>query len=81
MDFSPQMFRDIPKVVSHHWKEGNFNWPMIIYISLVHVAAVAGVAKVLDCSVQTLFWAFLLWPIRYANVAVRFSRRCFLASS
>ena len=69
MDFSLKMFRDIPNVVHHHWKEGNFNWPMIIYISLVHVAAVAGVAKVMDCSAQTLLWAFLLWPIRYVDVA------------
>ena len=70
MDFSPKMFRDIPKVVHYHWKEGNLNWPMIIYISLVHVAAVAGVAKVMDCSAQTLMWAFLLWPIRYADDCV-----------
>jgi stearoyl-CoA desaturase (Delta-9 desaturase) len=65
MDFSPKMFRDIPKVISYHWKEGNLNWPMIIYISLVHVAAAVGMVKAFDSSRETLFWAFLLWPIRY----------------
>ena len=65
MDLSPKMFRDIPKVISYHWKEGNFNWPMIIYISLVHAAATYGIFKVTQCSKETLFWAFCLWPIRY----------------
>lgn len=70
MDLSMKMVRDIPKVVSYHWKEGNYNWPMIIYISLVHIAAGCGVAKLTQCSYETLMWAFLLWPIRYVgNVA------------
>lgn len=64
MDLSMKMVRDIPKVVSHHWKEGNINWPMGIYISLVHVAAFSGLFKVMDCSRETLLWAFCLWPIR-----------------
>lgn len=64
MDLSPQMFADIPKVVKHHWKEGTFNWPMIVYISLVHYAALTGVAKLTECSRETLLFAFLLWPIR-----------------
>jgi hypothetical protein len=64
MDFSMQMVRDIPKVINHHWKEGNLNWPMIIYISLVHSAATYGVTKVTQCSPETLLWAFILWPIR-----------------
>jgi hypothetical protein len=65
MDLSFQMVRDIPKVVSHHYREGNFNWPMIIYISFVHTTALYGIMKVPQCSVETLFWAFILWPIRY----------------
>jgi uncharacterized membrane protein YfcA len=65
MDLSPQMFRDIPKLVSHHYKEGNINWPMGIYISLVHIVAVVGIFRLTECSKETLMWAFLLWPIRY----------------
>jgi hypothetical protein len=67
MDLSMKMFRDIPKVVSYHYKEGNFNWPMIIYISFVHSMALGGVMKLTQCSPETLIWAFLLWPIRYVK--------------
>jgi hypothetical protein len=65
------MFSDIPKVVSHHWKERNINWPMMIYISIVHAAASYGVYKATQCSYQTLLWAFCLWPIRYVIVELK----------
>ncbi len=64
MDFSPQMFRNIPKVAYDHYKEGNLNYPMIIYVSLVHIVAVAGLFALPKCSKETLLWAFILWPIR-----------------
>ena len=64
MDLSPQMFRDIPKLISYHYKEGNLNWPMIVYISLVHIVAAAALTKIPACSRETLLWAFILWPIR-----------------
>ena len=64
MDLSFKMIRDIPSLVSYHWKEGNINWPMLIYISLVHAAATYGVAKAFQASYETLMWAFILWPIR-----------------
>ena len=76
MDFSPKMFRDIPKVVSYHYKEGNFNWPMIIYITFVHTTALIGALKVAECSPQTLFWAFMLWPIRCVFVDDDDDSRC-----
>ncbi|GAX19967.1 stearoyl-CoA desaturase [Fistulifera solaris] len=63
MDFSPQMFRNIPKVAYDHYKEGNLNYPMIIYVSLVHIVAVAGLFALPKCSKETLLWAFILWPI------------------
>ena len=69
MDLSPKMFRDIPKLVKNHYTEGNFNWPMIIYVSVVHIAALVGVSKISRCSAQTLLWAFCLWPIRYAIIS------------
>jgi uncharacterized membrane protein YfcA len=64
MDLSFKMVRDIPSVVAYHYKEGNINWPMGIYITLVHAVAVTGVFYVPKCSYETLLWAFLLWPIR-----------------
>ena len=64
MDLSSQMFLDIPKLISHHYKEGNLNWPMMVYISLVHVVALIGLTRITACSPETLLWAFILWPIR-----------------
>ena len=64
MDLSFEMFRNIPSVVKHHYKEGTINWPMTIFLALVHAAAVVGVFTIPQCSKETLLWAFLLWPIR-----------------
>jgi len=75
-----RMFLDIPKVVSYHYREGNLNWPMIIYISLVHIVAAVGVAKIPNCSPETLLWAFILWPIRYVLCIVPFAHMAPLSS-
>jgi uncharacterized membrane protein YfcA len=59
---------DIPSVMAFHFREGNINWPMGIYITLVHIVAVYALFfKLTLCSAETLLWAFLLWPIRYAT--------------
>jgi len=47
----------------YHYKEGNVNWPMVVYITLVHVAACVGIWTIPKCTWQTLLWAFILWPI------------------
>jgi stearoyl-CoA desaturase (delta-9 desaturase) len=49
--------------VARHYKEGNLNWPMIIYIGLAHVAALVGLLSLPQCNKWTLLWAFVLWPI------------------
>ena len=59
-----KMWRDIPGLVSHHYKAGNVNWPMLIYVTLVHTLAVVGIPTIAKCSRETLMWAFLCWPIR-----------------
>lgn len=64
MDFSLKMFQDIPSLISYHYKKGNINWPMLIYISLVHIIAIVGLFTIPKCQTKTLFWAFILWPIR-----------------
>ena len=46
-----------------HYHEGNFNYPMIIYMTFVHYTAFLGVRALLSVSWQTLLWAFILWPI------------------
>lgn len=78
MDFSAKMFRDIPELVKTHYKAGNINWPMGIYVSLVHIIASVGLFKIADCSVQTLMWAFILWPIRYEPCILDNLSRCIL---
>jgi hypothetical protein len=64
MDLSYKMFIEIPLVVRHHWKAGNVNWLMTTWSMWAHVVALVGVFKIMDCSKETLLWAFLLWPIR-----------------
>jgi hypothetical protein len=64
MDLSIHMIKEIPSLVKHHYRAGTINWPMSIYITLVHVIGFVGVAKVIQCKMETLMWAFLLWPIR-----------------
>lgn len=51
------------RTVARHYREGNLNWPMIIYIGLAHVAACVGLATLHKCHTYTLLWAFVLWPI------------------
>jgi stearoyl-CoA desaturase (delta-9 desaturase) len=46
-----------------HYKEGNINWPMAVYITLVHVAAVIGLSKLPGACWQTQLFALILWPI------------------
>lgn len=71
MDFSMQMWKDIPKVIQHHWKEGTFNWPMVFYIGLCHVMAVIGaVCYVPKCSAETLLWAWFMWPVSGTGIIV-----------
>lgn len=64
------MIKEIPSVISYHWKERSFNWPMITYISLVHVVAFVGMLTIPKCSNETLLWAFALWPISGIGITV-----------
>jgi stearoyl-CoA desaturase (Delta-9 desaturase) len=64
MGFFSFWFSELPKLVAFHYGEGNLNYPMIVYITLVHLVAIAGLLKIPVASADTLIWAFLLWPIR-----------------
>lgn len=46
-----------------HYEKKDLNWPMIIYMGLVHLAAIIGVFMIPKCQKYTLLWAYLLWPI------------------
>ena len=56
------------RTVARHYKEGNLNWPMIIYIALAHAAALIGLFTLGNCHKYTLLWAFILWPIRLVTI-------------
>lgn len=64
LEYTLQTLRDIPETIVYHYRNGNLNWPMIVYIGLVHTVAVMGLFALPSCSKETLLWAFLLWPIR-----------------
>jgi hypothetical protein len=51
------------KTIVHHVKNGNVNTPMLIYITLSHIAALIGLFSLAKCQYLTLAWAFILWPI------------------
>uniref|UniRef100_A0A7S2B0V8 Fatty acid desaturase domain-containing protein n=1 Tax=Octactis speculum TaxID=3111310 RepID=A0A7S2B0V8_9STRA len=74
-----------------HYKEGNINWPMVIYITFVHVTAFMGLVRIPEASWKTLLWAFILWPISglgitggahrlwaHRSYTAHWSVRCFL---
>jgi len=51
------------ETIAFHYKNKNINYPMLVFITLAHVAAVIGLFTITSCSVWTLLWAFMLWPI------------------
>jgi len=61
MDFSLKMWKDIPSVIHHHWTNKTINWPMGIYITLVHFVAAIGMTHVLDSDPKTILFSFVLW--------------------
>jgi uncharacterized membrane protein YfcA len=58
------MFREIASTIAYHYREGNVNYPMVVYLTLVHTVAIVGLFTIPKCSAETLLWAFILWPIR-----------------
>mmetsp|Transcript_29311 Transcript_29311/g.47634 ORF Transcript_29311/g.47634 Transcript_29311/m.47634 type:complete len:355 (+) Transcript_29311:108-1172(+) len=57
------LIKDSVNTSVYHLKHGNVNWPMLIYIALVHVAGFYGLMLITSSQWQTLLWAFILWPI------------------
>jgi len=70
MDFSAKMFREIPPMIKKLYKEKSLNWPMIIYIGIVHAVALVGLFTIPKCSAQTLWFSFILWPISGFGITV-----------
>uniref|UniRef100_A0A7S3UVS5 Fatty acid desaturase domain-containing protein n=1 Tax=Heterosigma akashiwo TaxID=2829 RepID=A0A7S3UVS5_HETAK len=57
------LIKDSVNTCVYHLKHGNVNWPMLIYITLVHMAGLYGLMLVTSSQWQTLLWAFILWPV------------------
>lgn len=55
--------RESFEICKNHFKDGNLNYPMIIYIALAHVAALMGLVSIPNCHPYTLAFAVVLWPI------------------
>jgi len=49
------------ELIVSHWDD--INWPMGVYITLVHVWALIGVCKLFEAKTATLWFAFTLWPL------------------
>jgi stearoyl-CoA desaturase (delta-9 desaturase) len=57
------LITDAKNAISKHSKLGDWNWPMIVYISLCHFAAFHGLTIIHKCAWSTLLLAFWLWPL------------------
>lgn len=58
-----KMSEDAVSALVYHYKNDNLKWPMIIYLSLTHLAACVGLVSIFSCKWQTLLEAFTLWPV------------------
>jgi len=58
-----KVMKDSIDACVYNIKEGNVNWFMSTYLTLVHVAAAVGIWSIPSCTWQTLLFAFLLWPL------------------
>eukprot|EP00467_Chlorarachnion_reptans_P000727 CAMPEP_0114520270 /NCGR_PEP_ID=MMETSP0109-20121206/19476_1 /TAXON_ID=29199 /ORGANISM="Chlorarachnion reptans, Strain CCCM449" /LENGTH=956 /DNA_ID=CAMNT_0001701123 /DNA_START=112 /DNA_END=2979 /DNA_ORIENTATION=+ len=54
--------------IRSHWKD--LNWPMGIYITIVHVWGMIGCYYMFRAQYATLLWAFILWPISGFGITV-----------
>merc|ERR1719356_2127475 len=70
MDLSMNMVLNIPSVVSKHYKAGNIKWTSSIYMLIIHSLALAALARIPQCSKETLVFAYLLWPISGFGITV-----------
>lgn len=51
-----------------HWKQRDINWPMCVYMSVVHWVFMVGCKTMVECKWQTLALAFALWIIGKASL-------------
>lgn len=75
MDLSLEMWRNIPSVLHYHWKEGNYNWFMVTYLSVCHVCAAVGAIKYLPYTMaHTLIFTYFIYYFTGLGVIVGLHR-------
>ncbi len=74
-----QMWKDIPSTVAGHVKAGNVNWPMTIYIALVHVVAIIGAFQIPNCSKETLLFSVILWSVSFTLLTLPIIHSCLIS--
>jgi len=70
LDLSWKMLSKIPKLLKHHFDKGNMNWSYIGFFTLVHITAIMGLFRVMDCSRETLLFAHILYIFSGYGVTV-----------
>lgn len=72
------------EVARHHWERGSLNFPMGIYVTLVHVLAIAALPYIPHAKKETILWSFALWVMSglgiTAGVHRLWSHRSYTAS-
>jgi len=70
MDLSLHMFANIPKLLRFHYREKNFNWPHVVFFTVVHVTAFWGIFRVAHCSRETILFAYSLYLMTGKGITV-----------
>jgi len=75
MDFSYEMWRNVPGVVAYHWRERNFDPAICGFLSLSHLMAVVGALRSLPrVSSETVLWMFVVGIVSGFGVTVGLHR-------
>ena len=85
MDFSLQMWKDIPSVIHHHYKTNNLNTFMCIYLPACHLGALYGaIYHAPQTMAHTWIWLYFIYYMTGLGVIVGnhrlWSHRSFEAS-
>ena len=70
LDLSWKMFVNIPNLIKYHFVNGNINWPYVLFFAGVHITAIMGAFRVMDCSRETLIFSYILYFISGYGVTV-----------
>jgi len=81
---SKEMWMGIPGLLHHHWKEGNYNWFMCVYIPACHILGIYGaIVHGPKAMAHTWIWCYIVYYATGLGIIVGahrlFSHRSFEA--